>query len=157
MKSRPPMGGFRTGDRPHMSSPSDLPRTVPAKPRLVFLVTEYYFFHAMSADLAPPNVREAFDVIVVAYCGNSDPPPADAGYTVIDFPWRRSRSLLRAALQVVPEYLRVRRLLGDLRPDVLHNIALKPAVLGTLAVWDRDVKIVTSLTGFGFLFYARSW
>lgn len=140
-----------------MTLSSDLPRTGGAKPRLVFLVTEYYFFHAMSQDLAPPNVREAFEVIVVAFCGNSAAPPRDAGLTVIDFPWRRSRSLVRAALQFLPEFLRVRRLLAELAPDVLHNIALKPTIIGALAVWNRDVKIVNSLTGFGFLFYARSW
>ncbi len=140
-----------------MSLPPDSPRSGRAKPRLVFLVTEFYFFHAMSADLAPPNVREAFEVIIVAFCGNSAPAPTDAGYRVVDFPWRRSRALLQAALQFPLELLRVRRLLTDLAPDVLHNIALKPAIIGALAVWDRDVKIVSSLTGFGFLFYARSW
>src|SRR5262249_39243107 len=126
------------------------------KPRLVFLVTEYYFFHAMSADLAPAAIREAFDIVVVAFCGNSGDKAAGGGFTVIDFPWRRSRSLVQAALQFVPELIRVRRLLSRLKPDVLHNIALKPAIIGALAVWDRDVKIVSSLTGFGFLFYARS-
>src|SRR5262245_7384194 len=141
MKSRPPMGRVRSGVAFHMNLSSDLPATSSraGKPRLVFLATEFYFFHAMSADLAPPQVREAFEVIVVAFCGNSGAPPADAGYKVIDFPWRRSRSLLRAALQVVPELIRVRRLLQELTPDVLHNIALKPAIIGAVAVWDRDV------------------
>src|SRR4051812_39847985 len=87
--------------------------------RMVFLVTEYYFFHAMRNDLAPPAIRAEFDVQVVAFCGNSGGKHTDGEFHVIDFPWRRSRSLWRAALQFVPEVIRVRRLLDGLAPDIL--------------------------------------
>lgn len=129
---------------------------VQRKPRLVFLVTEYYFFHAMRRDLASAATRAGFDVKVVAYCGGSAGLAPEDGFTVIDFPWRRANSLLQAALQFLPELLRVRRLLAGLKPDLLHNIALKPAVIGSLCA-PRGAKIVNTLTGFGFLFYARSW
>lgn len=127
----------------------------PRKPRLVFLVTEYYFFHAMRKDLASAATRAGFDVRVVAYCGGSAGLAPEEGFTVIDFPWRRASSLLQAALQFLPELLRVRRLLARLQPDILHNIALKPAIIGSLCA-PPGAKIVNTLTGFGFLFYARS-
>ncbi len=125
------------------------------KPRLVFLVTEYYFFHAMRKDLASAATREAFDVHVVAFCGASGTLARDGGFQVTDFPWRRSNALLQSGLQFLPELRRVRRLLADLQPDILHNIALKPAIIGTLAA-APGTKIVNTLTGFGFLFYART-
>ena len=125
------------------------------KPRLVFLVTEYYFFHAMHKDLASAATRDSFDVHVVAFCGASGTLSRDGGFQVTDFPWRRSNSLLQSALQFLPELRRVKRLLGELQPDILHNIALKPAIIGTLAA-ARPAKIVNTLTGFGFLFYART-
>lgn len=127
----------------------------PRKPRLVFLVTEYYFFHAMRKDLASAATRAAFDVQVVAYRGGSPGLSPDEGLTVIDFPWRRSNRLLQAAVQFLPELFRVRRLLAALKPDILHNIALKPATIGSLCA-PRGAKIVNTLTGFGFLFYART-
>lgn len=127
----------------------------PRKPRLVFLVTEYYFFHAMRKDLASATAREAFDVTVVAYRGGSPELSPDSGLTAIDFPWRRSNTLSQAALQFFPELKRVRRLLADLQPDILHNIALKPAIVGSLTA-PRGAKVVNTLTGFGFLFFARS-
>lgn len=127
----------------------------PRKPRLVFLVTEYYFFHAMRKDLASPATRDAFDVRVVAYRGGSPGLAPDAGLTVVDFPWRRSNTLLQAAVQFLPELRRVRRLLAELKPDVLHNIALKPAIIGSLSA-PAGARIVNTLTGFGFLFHARS-
>lgn len=127
----------------------------PRKPRLVFLVTEYYFFHAMRKDLASAATREAFDVQVVAYMGGSPGLVPDSGLTVIDFPWRRSNTLLQAALQFLPELRRVRRLLADLKPDILHNIALKPAIIGSLTA-PAGARLVNTLTGFGFLFFARS-
>jgi glycosyltransferase involved in cell wall biosynthesis len=125
------------------------------KPRLVFLVTEYYFFHAMRKDLASAATCEAFDVHVIAFCGASGALARDGGFQVTDFPWRRSNSLLQAALQFLPELNRVKRILRALRPDILHNIAMKPAIIGTLAA-PRGTRIVNTLTGFGFLFYARS-
>src|SRR5436305_11858062 len=110
-----------------MTSPSFSVSAPARRPRMVFLVTEYYFFYAMQKDLAPESIRAAFDVIVIAYRGNSKDKPVPADLTLIDFPWRRSKSLVAALLQFFPEFLRVRRLLGQLRPDVLHNIALKPS------------------------------
>lgn len=130
-------------------------KQTPRKPRLVFLVTEYYFFHAMRKDLASAATREAFDVQVVAYMGGSPGLVPDGSLTVIDFPWRRSSTLPQAALRFLPELRRVRRLLADLKPDILHNIALKPAIIGTLAA-PPGAKLINTLTGFGFLFYARS-
>lgn len=127
----------------------------PRKPRLVFLVTEYYFFHAMRKDLASAATREAFDVTVVAYRGGSPGLSPDDGLTVVDFPWRRSNTLSQAAAQFFPELRRVRRLLAELRPDILHNIALKPAIIGSLTA-PHGARIVNTLTGFGFLFFARS-
>jgi glycosyltransferase involved in cell wall biosynthesis len=126
------------------------------KPRLVFLATEYYFFHAMAPDLAPAPARAAFDVVVVAFRGNSAGKEPTPGLTVIDFDWRRSRSLWRAALQFLPELLRVRRVLRELQPDILHKIALKPTIIGSLAMWNAPTRIVNTLTGLGFVFYARS-
>ena len=117
---------------------------VARRPRLVFLVTEYYFFYAMQKDLAPEAIRAAFDVQVVTYLGNSSGKPIPPDLTVIDFPWRRSKSLVMALLRFFPEFLRVRRLLGELKPDLLHNIAVKPSILGTLAVWDLQTRIVNT-------------
>ena len=127
----------------------------PAKPRLVFLVTEYYFFHAMRNDLASAATQAAFDVHVIAFCGASGDLPAVGGFKITDFPWRRSNALLQAAWQFLPELRRVRRLLAALKPDILHNIAMKPAIIGTLAA-PSGARIINTLTGFGFLFYART-
>src|SRR5579885_1980847 len=77
------------------------------RPRMVFLVTEYYFFYAMQKDVAPESIRRAFDVQVIAYRGNSQDKPVPADLTLIDFPWRRSKSLLGALIQFFPEFLRV--------------------------------------------------
>lgn len=127
-----------------------------AKPRLVFLATEYYFFQAMAKDLAPAEARAVFDVYVVCYRGNSIGKPETPDVTVVDFDWRRSASLIRAVFQFLPELLRVRRVLRELHPDILHNIALKPTVIGSLAMWGQRARIINTLTGLGFVFYARS-
>ena len=58
--------------------------------------------------------------------------------------------------QFLPELYRIHRLLNTLRPDLLHNLALKPSIIGSLAIRDHKVKVVNSLTGLGFVFYATS-
>ena len=47
----------------------------------------------------------------------------------------------------------LRRLYRDLNPIIVHNVALKPVVLGTIAGWSfGQTAIVNSLTGLGMLF-----
>jgi glycosyltransferase involved in cell wall biosynthesis len=43
-----------------------------------------------------------------------------------------------------------------LRPDVLHTVDLKPAIIGSLALIGRDTVAVHSINGFGFLFLSTS-
>ena len=49
--------------------------------------------------------------------------------------------------------MRLRELMRELEPDIVHNVALKPVLLGTVAGLGLDrVAIVNSLTGMGALF-----
>ncbi len=124
------------------------------KKRLLFLVTEFYYFRSHKMAVADRAAQTGFDVIVAARPDNSCPTPKT--FEVRDLNWRRSGSLLGAAFQLLPELLRVRRLLRDVKPDVLHNIALKPAIIGSLAAMGTNVKVVNSINGFGFLFHDQS-
>lgn len=124
------------------------------KKRLLFLVTEFYYFRSHKMAVADTAARAGFDVIVAARPDSSAPTPKN--FELKELNWRRSGSLLGAAFQFLPELLRVRRLLRDVRPDVLHNIALKPAIIGSLAAIGRDVKVVNSINGFGFVFHDQS-
>ena len=50
----------------------------------------------------------------------------------------------------------LRRLLRELRPDILHNISLKPVLLGSIAsIGLSATAVVNSLTGLGTLFVGK--
>ena len=137
------------------------PRTSPAadhltggKRRLLLLVTEYYYFKSHKKDVAETASRGGFDVVVAARPDGISREPHN--FEVVELNWKRSGSLLAAALWFFPELYRVRRLLRKVRPDILHNVALKPVIIGSLAAFGSDIKIVNSINGFGFAFHDKS-
>ena len=124
--------------------------------RLLILLTEYYYFESHKEDLAVAGTEEGYDVFVAARRGACSV-PTRAPFTFIDLEWTRSSSLVLSALRFLPELGRVRGVIADVRPDVLHNVALKPAVMGSLAAVGQNIKVINSINGLGFVFYARSF
>jgi glycosyltransferase involved in cell wall biosynthesis len=68
--------------------------------------------------------------------------------------WQRGSLSLSHSFSGVIE---LRRLLRDIKPAILHNIALKPVLLGSVAaLGSGDIAVVNSLTGLGTLFIGES-
>ncbi len=124
--------------------------------RLLFLVTEYYFFDALKTELTKGALDQGYEIVVAGRCRPEDLGRAPKGITVIPFAWKRSPSFLVSMAYFIPDLFRVGRLLNDVKPDVLHNIALKPSVVGSLASMGRDIKVINAIHGFGFLFMRRT-
>ncbi len=122
--------------------------------RLLFLVTEFYYFESHKKDVANTAAAIGFDVTVAARCGERSDKAIN--FDVVHLNWRRSNSLLGSALNFFPELWRVRRLIKKMRPDVLHNIALKPAILGSLGALGTPTRVINSINGLGFVFFDRS-
>jgi glycosyltransferase involved in cell wall biosynthesis/O-antigen ligase len=124
--------------------------------RLLFLVTEYYFFDALKNELTKGALEQGYDITVAGRCRPEDIGRAPNGITVIPFDWKRSPSFLVSMASFIPDLVRVGRLFNQVKPDVLHNIALKPSIVGSLASTGRDIKVINAIHGFGFLFMRRS-
>jgi len=124
------------------------------KRRLLFLVTELYYFRSHKIEVAATAAKSGFDVIVAARPDRDLFANDDLRAIALD--WRRSGSLIGAAFQFFPELYRVRKILNEVKPDVLHNIALKPAILGSLAAVGTNTKVINSINGFGFVFHDKS-
>jgi glycosyltransferase involved in cell wall biosynthesis len=94
--------------------------------------------------LARALVARGDDVIVMS----TPEGPLDHGVTAI--PWHIDRGGLdplreaRALAEVVSAYAR-------LRPDLVHHVALKPAVHGGIAAALAGIPSVTTITGLGYL------
>lgn len=121
--------------------------------RLLFLTTEYWSFESHKLGMAAAARDAGFDVVVAARGVPAHPP---AGFTVIEFPWRRAGSTLGAALRFLPDVFRVRRLLRDHPPNVLHAIDLRPGIVGAIAAFGTKTTVLISINGLGYAFLARS-
>ena len=125
------------------------------KPRILFLVTEFYYFASHKMDLAAAASRAGFDVYVAARCSSLEA-EGGPGITIIPLSWERSGSIFQALLAVIPDVFRVMAVMAQVKPSVVHNIALKPAIVGSIAALGRKARVLNSINGFGFVFHARS-
>lgn len=122
--------------------------------KLLFLVTEDWYF--CSHRLPPARAAQAagYDIIVATRVGSRGSDITAEGFKLIPIDLqRRSRNPFRelaAIAQIAKIYLRE-------RPDVVHHVALKPVLYGSLAASIvRGPAVVNALAGMGFLFSSTS-
>lgn len=95
--------------------------------KLLFLVTEDWYFVSHRLSLAIASQKDGFDVAVATRVREKATFIREAGIRLIPFEMdRRSMNPLKEAVNVVRFALMLRRE----KPDLLHLVALKPIVLG---------------------------
>lgn len=121
------------------------------RPRLLFLVTEDWYFASHRLHLARAAVAAGYQVAVATRLSTQAERLRAAGIEVIPF------ELARRAGNPLAEAWALSRLLRRWRPDILHNVALKPAVVGSLAALLAGVPaVVNAVSGLGYMFINRS-
>jgi glycosyltransferase involved in cell wall biosynthesis len=138
---------------PPIPQASEGPNT--RKPRILFLVTEYYYFASHKKDLVAAASDAGFEVYVAARCIPSEI-EEEGKFKIIPLAWKRSGSTLGAMFYLLPDIYRVRGLFREVKPDVVHNISLKPSIIGSLAAFGSKINVVNSINGFGYVFYSQS-
>lgn len=119
-------------------------------PKLLFVVTEDWYFVSHRLPLAVAAMRQGFDVAVATRCGRHGQDIRDAGVRVIPFEMNRRGLNPLALMQEAYELAEIYR---TEKPDVVHHVALRPVVVGGLAARLAGVsRIVSAVTGMGFLF-----
>lgn len=119
-------------------------------PKLLFLVTEDWYFVSHRLALACAARVAGFDVVVATRCTEHAYLIERAGIRVVPFELSRRST---HPLTLVKEVLRVIRLYRHERPDIVHHVALKPVVVGGLAARILGIhRVVSAIAGMGFLF-----
>lgn len=122
--------------------------------RLVYLVTEDWAFYRHRLPMARAARDAGYEVHVIARIVERRTEIEREGFVAHHIDWRRSRISLDATLQSVRE---IRGLLRAIEPTVLHNVALKPAVVGSMAAQGlAGVGVVSSINGLGSAFLGTS-
>jgi len=125
---------------------------MPRSLSLLFVVTEDWYFVSHRLPLAIAARDAGFTVSVVTRCSRHCTDLDAAGIRTISFDMKR-RGM--NPLGVVREVAVLARILRQVRPDLVHLVALRPVVVGNLAARLAGVtRIVSAVTGMGFLFSA---
>lgn len=125
-----------------------------APPRLLYLVTEDWYFCSHRLPVARA-ARDAGAEVVVATRVNVHGDPIRAeGFRLVPLRWRRGSHAPGAELAAIAEIV---RLYARERPDLVHHVALKPVIYGSVAATLTGVPhTVNALTGLGALFIGSS-
>ncbi|MGE8106571.1 glycosyltransferase family 4 protein [Allorhizobium sp. NPDC080224] len=120
------------------------------RPKLLLFVSVDWFFCSHFLDRAVAAAREGFDVVVVTHVAEHREKIEAAGLKVIHL--ALDRKSVNPLLALVALF-RLCKILRHERPSIVHNVALKPIILGSLATrLTGRVPIVNAVVGGGFIF-----
>lgn len=117
--------------------------------RLLYLATDYDSFASHKMEIARAAARDGFEVFIAA----SGTKAAPDGIRVLELAWRRAPSTIAAILRAPTEFFQVWALLRRVQPDLLHNIDLKPSIVGSMASFGHKTRVINSINGLGFVFF----
>lgn len=121
--------------------------------KLLFFVTEDWYFCSHRLALAVAARRAGYDVAVVTRVRAHGERILAAGIRLIPIELARRGLNPLEELRVI---LRLRSIYAAERPDIIHHVAMKPVVHGSIAAQlsGRRGAIVNGLAGLGWIFIA---
>lgn len=120
-----------------------------AKPKLLFFITVDWFFCSHFLDRAVAARDAGYDVMVVTRVEHDGQRIVEHGLRLIPIDIDRRSLNPFGALGALWQVLRIYR---RERPDILHHIAIKPILLGTLAARLLRMRgVVNAIVGMGYL------
>ena len=121
------------------------------KPKLLFLVTEDWYFVSHRLPIAMAAREAGYDVVVATRARHHVEIIQKAGIRVI--PFELSRRVGNPLAELINLFLLYRRE----HPDIVHHVALKPVFFGALAGRLAGFPAqVNAVAGLGWLFISRS-
>ena len=124
------------------------PPSIPKK--LAYVVTEDWAFYRHRLPMALAAKAAGYEVHILTRVDQRRAEIEREGFTLHPLTWRRSRI---SPLSIYRSVMEVCGLLRAIGPDIVHNVAVKPAIIGSLAARNLPgVGIVNSINGLGSAF-----
>lgn len=122
--------------------------------KIVYLVTEDWYFWSHRLSLAEAASGQGYEIIVITNADEYKQRIIGRGFTLL--PMRLSRSIANP-FKELHTVISLTSLYKQIKPDIVHHIALKPIVAGSIAAWLAGIPhIINSYTGLGYLFISDS-
>jgi len=124
------------------------------KRRLLFVVTEDWYFCSHRLALACAARDAGYEVWVATRVDQHEQTIRAEGFQLVPLQMERSSLSLRSQYLAWRELTRVYR---EVKPDIVHHVALKPVLIGSMAAQRAKVPaVVNALAGLGFVFASES-
>ncbi len=124
------------------------------RPKLCFFVTEDWYFVSHRLPLAVAARDAGYDVCVATRVRKHGDVIRNAGLRLLPFENDRSGVNPLAELATL---VRLIRLWRRERPDVVHHVAMKPVLYGSIAArFARTPNVINALAGMGWLVNSRT-
>jgi glycosyltransferase involved in cell wall biosynthesis len=123
------------------------------KPKLLYLITEDWFFCSHFIERAVAAKSAGYDVVVIAREQNHGDRIRAAGLRLIPIDFARHGMNAVKELKLLLEIFRIYK---HERPNIVHHIAVKPILYGTIAARLMRVRaIINAPVGMGYAFSSR--
>ena len=127
----------------------------PAPKRVLFLVTEDWYFCLHRLALAKVVRDQGYEVIVATRVNDQGSRITDAGLKLVPIQLSRSSRNPFRDLAAVLELARIYR---REKPDIVHHVAMKPILYGSwAAMLSRPKVVINAFAGLGYVFTATTW
>jgi len=106
------------------------PQTPERRPKLLFLVTEDWYFWSHRLPVARAARDAGFEIVVAARVRDHGEPIRAEGFRLCPLAWRRRGDGIVGAGRALRD---IAALYRRERPDIIHHVALKPVLFGGIA------------------------
>ena len=123
--------------------------------RLLFLVTEDWYFWSHRLPIARGVRNEGIEVLIAAIINKHKERIEKEGFRLIPISLKRKSKNIIKEIYSILEIIRIYR---REKPDIVHHVAIKPILYGSFAAWLTGVPhVINALTGLGFIFIKKGW
>lgn len=123
-------------------------------PKLLYFVSEDWFFLSHFFDRAVAARDAGFEVAVVTRVVEHGESIRRAGFELVSLDMDRSGVSVAGEVRTLRALCAIYR---RVRPDLVHHVALKPILYGTIAAWAAGIRnVVNAPVGMGYVFTSRS-
>ncbi|MET4419032.1 glycosyltransferase family 4 protein [Bradyrhizobium sp. RT3a] len=122
--------------------------------RLLFVVTEDWYFVSHRMPIARAARDAGYDVLVATRISGSAALIENEGFTCISL--KRMRRSGKNPISELGSILELVNVYRQYRPSIVHHVALKPVVYGSIAARFAGIAaIVNNVAGLGFVFSSK--
>ena len=126
----------------------------PKRKNILYLITEDWFFHSHFLERALAAKKEGFQITVCTNQNKHKELIESYGFNFIKVKFNRRSMNPFYELKILKDIYFIYK---KLNPDIVHHIAAKPIIYGSIAAKFNDIKsVINAPTGLGYVFSSNS-